>query len=396
MSINAIIIGQNYSTSIGIINAIGIDGYRSATIKRVTHKPLFPTPELVSKYIEKYEYTAVRPGKQLIDVMINQYAQRDNKIVIIPSDDYCAALIDKYRRQLAPFFVIPGIENGPSVEYIMDKEEQKKAAIRHGILTARYSLIHIEEDTYELPEIKFPCITKPKKSIEGSKKNIRVCQDNNELEEVLANVIKSGGKDILAEEIINYEHEYTVPGLALPRCVYIPALLKKTHIGQGEHRGVTGAGEVVPIENSITIIENIKKLILDIGFVGIFDVELFEKDNQYYFNELNLRNGAAGYALTAAGANIPAAYMEWAKTGKTKFSFKPESLSFVSEKVILESYEAGLISWHDYKKIVKSADVRLVNNINDKSSRRAFRLLECKAILRVLRNKIRKKLIWNQ
>lgn len=396
MSIDAIILGQNYSTSIGIINAIGIDGYRSATIKRVTHKLLFPTPELVSKYIEKYEYIGVRPGKQLIDLLINQYAQNDNKIVIIPSDDYCAAIVDKYRNQLASFFVIPGIENGPSVEFIMDKEEQKKAAIRHDILTARYRLIRIEDDSYELPDIKFPCITKPKKSIEGSKKNICICHNKKELDEVLANVIKSGGKDILAEEIINYEYEYTVPGLALPGCVYIPALLRKTRIGQGEHRGVTGAGEVVPIHNNITIIENIKKLILDIGFVGIFDVELFEKDNQYYFNELNLRNGAAGYALTAAGVNIPAAYMEWAKTGKTKFSFKPESLSFVSEKVILESYEAGLISWNDYKQIVKNADVRLVNNISDKRCRRAFRLLEGKAILRVLRNKIRKKLIWNQ
>ena len=396
MSIDAIIIGQNYSTSIGLIKGIGILGYKSASIKRVTHKLLFPTPELVCRFVEKYEYTVVRPGKQLIELLVNEYTDNDKKVVLIPSDDYCAALIDKYREQLENYFLVPGIESGSNVEFYMDKEEQKKIALKHRISTAAYSVIHISDGSYELPTITFPCITKPRKSIEGSKKNIRICYNQNDLEKTLENVINTGGKDILAEEVINYDFEYTVPGLALPGCVYISALLKKTRIGQGEHRGVTGAGQVVPIEKNIAIVDNIKEMILDIGFVGIFDVELFEKNGQFYFNELNLRNGAAGYALTAAGANIPGAFMEWARTGNTYFTFKPKTLSFVSEKVILESFESGLITWKEYKNTLKNSDVKLVDDVSDSRCRMAYKLLEGKAILRVLRNKIRKKLIWNQ
>ena len=397
MCVRAIIIGQNYSTSIGLINAIGIDGYSSAAIKRVTHKPLFPTPELVCKYVKKYEYVEVRPEEQMIRLLIDHYANTGYRIVLIPSDDYCSALLDRYRDQLEEFFIVPGVKNGSNVGRLMDKEGQKAIAEQFGIPTAGYRVININDwIEKDLDEIIYPCITKPKKSIEGSKKHICICNDKSELKNVLENVINDGSEDILVENVIDYDCEYTVPGLALPGVVYIPALLKKTRIGRGEHQGVTGTGEVIPISSCISVIDRIKNMIRSLGFIGIFDVELFKKGEIYYFNELNLRNGAAGYALTAAGANIPGAFMEWALTGNTDYSFKPRELNFVSEKVILESYESGMITWKDYRRIVKSADVRLVNDLKDKKCRDAFLLLEIKAILRVTRNKMRKKLKWDQ
>ena len=44
---------------------------------------------------------------------------------------------------------------------------------------------------------------------------------------------------------------------------------------------------------------------------GIFDIELFESHGDFYLNEVNLRYGAAGYAVTAMGINLPGIYADY-------------------------------------------------------------------------------------
>ena len=65
-------------------------------------------------------------------------------------------------------------------------------------------------------------------------------------------------------------------------------------------------------------------MINEMKYEGLFGIELIVSKGDYYFIEINLRNDATTYALTVAGVNLPAIYVN---------SFESDSIEMEKAKV---------------------------------------------------------------
>lgn len=388
--VEVVIIGKNYSTSLGLIKAIGQAGYKCGIIKLVRNNYYTCTPELKSKYIHSFCYATDLNDQDVLKKIL-KYRVMGKKIVLIPADDYSSSLLDRQFNILTKFFYIPNVlQTQGLVTKYMDKYLQKETARQCGINTANFWKIEIQPNNeIVIPQdIKYPCFTKPLKSIGAPKTYIKKCINSKELKKHLNFIKESAPIEILIEEAIEVEEEYTLPGLAIGGNVYIPALLKKKEIGSGKHKGVTIIGEVIDGSNYLKLRNQLCELIRNIGFTGIFDIELLEENGKFYLNEINMRYSAAGFAVTAAGVNLPGMYIDYL-IGKeiSVRKYIKSNLTFISEKAKLEDFEAGYSGWRDYKKSMRKADIHFIKDDSNFSSMVAFELLKLKTILRRLLKK---------
>ena len=384
--VDLVIIGQNYSTSLGLIQAAGEAGFTVGVIHYSAHRTSHLPLEFKSKYVIKHFIANRQNERALLDILIEWFACDSKKSVLLPSDDYCSALIDRNSSVLKEFFHVPTINSmSDETAHSMDKSFQLRKAIEAGLSTAHCWSVELDgKRPIDLPDgLSFPCITKPLKSIGSSKSFIRCCENKDDLRKALEEINRSRPCPILIEELINIDAEYTIPVLAMGKEILIPAFLRKTRVGSETHKGVTITGSVISSSRFIDIVAGLKRLIRNMGLQGIFDIELLRSGDAFYFNEINLRYGAAGYALTRAGINMPALWIEYCLGRQPKvgnLSFK-EGLSFVSDKAALDDFRAGYLSWNDYRRIVSSADFRFLIDNPDTSVVRGFRMIEIKAFL---------------
>ena len=146
---------------------------------------------------------------------------------------------------------------------------------------------------------------------------------------------------------------------------------------------MTIAGEVITSGQFPQTVDSIKQMVRNAGLQGIFDIELLQNGDTVFFNELNLRNGAAGYALTRAGINFPAMWINYCLNSqfiKGALSFK-EGLSFLNDKAAIENYGAGYMTWKDYRETVRSVDFRFLYDSGDVAIKMGIISIEIKALL---------------
>lgn len=374
--IDAIIIGKNYSTSLGIIESLGKAGYRCAVIKLINRKPRYKTPELISKYVVKYEYAKDLDDADIIS-RLRKYVER-SKIALFPSDDYSASLLDRYYDELCSDFFVPNMNlKSGELSAFMDKQYQKKTAKQYGIRVAKCWSIDLSIDRIQFADdIIYPCFTKPLSSIGLPKTFIKKCFSKEDLMSQLNTIKKQRTCKILIEEAIEVEEEYTIPGAVFGGKAYIPALLRKIKIGSGAHKGVTAIGQVLSFSHYSELNRDLCRFIESMGLTGLFDIELLESKGQFYLNEVNLRNSAAGYAVTAAGVNLPGMYID-NLLGRDNMQSETiiDGIIFMNQKAELDDYEAGYCSWKEVKNETRNADIKFISGINDLPSELMFYIL---------------------
>lgn len=385
--IDLLIIGQNYSTSLGLINSAGEAGLSvgvvHAAVCPVHHLPL----EVSSKYVKDYLIITNRLDEQeMLLSIIMKFSSKYDKVVILPADDYSVGFIDRNVVELERYFIVPNI-NHMAREMIrcMDKSRQSLMAIDAGLSTARWWKIDMDKNKkLSIPsDIIYPCITKPLRSIGASKTYIKCCKSRSELESHLEAVRQLKSCSILVEEFLCVDNEYTVPILAIGDEVHIPAFIKKNRIGSGAHKGVTITGTVISSDPFLKVVNSMKRLVKNAGLQGIFDIELLQCDDSFFFNELNLRSGAAGYALTRAGINFPAMWVDYChgKCVSINNASFIDGLSFVSDKAAIENYGSGYMNLNEYRKVVHSSDIRFIVDCGDATIKHRFRLIIYRTIL---------------
>ena len=388
--VDVVVIGQNYSTTLGVVKALSQTGYRCAVARCIAGVEHILPPDVKSKYVAEHIYLPRNDDDTVIRALIEKYGVSEKLTVIIPTDDYCASLIDKKADQLSPFFVFPRSLGEQGIISLMNKANQKKSASKEGILTARCRHISIQEVHLEssITDFSFPCIVKPIMSLGSSKTWIRCCHNCDDLL-VLINEIKgkrNPPQDLLVEDYIDVEAEFTIPCLSLGKEVYIPAFIKKTIVAQGNHKGVTICGTVEDGGLYPSFQQNLIKLVKGFGVIGLLDIEAFFCQGKFYLNEVNLRNGAAGYSLTRAGINLPKYLVEYLLYGlyPDESSWCVSPLSFVNDKANLENHCSGYSSFRQYMKNIKDADMRLVVEKGDIPARVAFMKIEVVSLLKHL------------
>lgn len=385
----AVVIGRNYTSLLNMIRAAGEAGCEVTVIRTVRK---FPSgikrkfsPEAVSKYVKRYEY-AIEPDRDGLVNLLLKLFRREKNVVLLPTDDFAASTIDLNQERLKNHFLFPNIHNQTgAVMRLMDKDVQKALARAEGLNVAEGWIAEVKNGEYSIPDgIRYPVFTKPQISINGNKRCMKRCNNREELEAVIKEVASERDCPILIEQYVEIEKEYGVLGFCGPENVVLPSLVDKLEIGHGSHQGVTMIGEVHPMEEYAEIQEQLKLFLKKTGFIGLIDIDLYESNGVLYFNELNLRLGAFGFAAMCAGINLPGMLIDTllGKEIKNKKTKMDRTIRCISEKVNLDDYSAGYLDYKHYRKNLKSTEYRFIKSKSDPMPYRCFKIKAAKQILK--------------
>lgn len=392
--VQVVVIGQNYSTTLSLIRSLGEAGYICNVVRcgpgtpdKLTRR--FSKPDVFSRYVKKSISVSRKTKQHVINRIIEEFGNLEQKKVVLPADDYSATLLSEFAQTMSPYFFFPDIrEREYRLDYVMNKSVQKKMAASFDISVADNWEIQIKLNQEPIipADVTYPCVTKPLQSVGLPKSYIQCCYSQDQLKTLLLRISKECSCSILVEQYVDVECEYTIPGISDGENVLIPAFIKKMLISEGEHKGVTIKGVVEDACNYDGVRKKLMQLIVSTGFVGIFDIELFYSRGCYYLNEINFRNGAAGYALTYAGVNLPAMWVDAIVRDDrlTKQCNPLKATTFVSDKAAFEYMLAGYCSYKEYRRICKSVDALLIGNTKDWQSVFAFTFLKSVLLVKAI------------
>ena len=373
----AIVMGRNYTSRLGMIRAAGQAGCDVIVIKTDPFDKTCKKKDridLSSKYVREYHCLREPNDDGLIQLICRRGEQYQGSVILLPTDDYTASVIDMRQADFPERFLYPSIDHkAGAVVRCMDKGFQKELAQKAGLPVAKGWTAKYDEETqsYVIPsDIEFPCFVKPQVSFKGSKLSMMKCDDLGALEKHLSSVVRKKASDVLIEQYIEIEKEYDIPGFADRDKVTLPAFIQKGLI----HRGVTGTGTLLDSAQFWETTEQLKRMIGELGFTGLIDIELFESKGRIYFNELNMRFGASGFAMTGSGINLPEMLIQTllGVSVADGAAAVPSRRSFASEKVCLQEYMSEKISWKAYQKLLEDADFSFIRCEYDPKPYRAF------------------------
>lgn len=375
MKPKVIVIGHGYTSRLSIIRSVAEIGCEVTVISLVWYKnnskELWKEKQVdcYSKYVTKVLYCYRKGEKELIDLLLTECKEPNQKPIIIPDTDFSAATIDKYREQLSPYFLFPHVKEGHgSVLKWMDKVVQKNLAKRIGLNVADSSaVVEISDKKYDIPQgIKYPCYTKALATIAGGKGGMRRCENESELRGALDVLCREVDVRVLVEEYKVIDKEYAVLGFSDGVNVLIPGAIQQLIVSK-KNKGIAMTGMVMPVDVFGDLIDKFKDFVLATGFVGIFDIDFFYSEGKYYFCEMNLRFGGSGYAITKMGVNLPAMLVRSLRgesIGEMR-QFFTGTATYVNERMCMDDWQNCLLSSSDFHKAIEQADIRFVRDMDD-------------------------------
>lgn len=377
-----VVLGRNYTSLLGMIRAVGKLDCEVTVIRSVNEIPkkyslkniiksFFYSNKQIeeySKYVGNFLYTIESKPEYLINLLLNTF-KNDKDVIIIPTDDFTASTIDLYQDRLKERFLFPNINNTQGeITKIMDKKIQKDIAINSNLNVAESYVVKVIKHNYEIPDkIKYPVFTKPLISFKGNKSFMKKCDNESELRDILNQIAEKIDCEILIEQFIEIEKEYAVLGYCNNNKVIMPGIIEMLESGTGAHKGVTLKGKVKKFSQNDNLYEKLSTFMSSLNFHGLFDIDLYESNGKIYFNELNLRFGASGFAITSSGCNLPKMLVDdlWHKTSLSDSVEINESI-FINEKVNLEEYIAKKISYKKFKSLYENVKITFVYDKDDK------------------------------
>ncbi len=290
---DVIVVGGAHINALGVIRSLGENGVKPILLLTGRKNGYIKK----SKYVKKTYYCELDESK-IVDILMKQVELDYDRCYIIPTGDYVAAAIDKNLKLLQKKYIVPNIDNNENkIVYYMDKFTQYNLACDYDVPTAKSILINLNKSG--IKNDIYPCILKPVVSANGTKSDIRICQDITTFKDAIKEFKEKKYDEVLLQELLDYDYELDVPGYCTGKQARVDGIIKKINVYPAK-RG--SACYMTVGKPNVQIVEKLKKLFVDIKYNGIFDVDLFVKGDNIYLNEINFRNGAISYALT--GSNI--------------------------------------------------------------------------------------------
>lgn len=382
-----VIIGHSTTLRLGTIRAVAELGCEISVVviiggKRGGLKPF----DCYSRYLSCV-FFCHNSEKELTTLLIDKCKDNEQKVLLIPVSDFAAVVIGDNNDILSEYFLFPHIKDpSKSIRYWMDKENQKELARNFGINVPESKVINIFNKSFEIPEgINYPCFTKPLSSIGCGKRYFRRCNNEKELNKVLQSFGTEANVTILVEDYKEIEKEFAVIGFSDGEDVVFPGIIHLlTQTRAALHLGVAMTGEIIPTEGFESLLEQFKIFVLQMGFVGIFDIDFYYSDNKFYFGEMNLRPGASGYAITKLGVNLPAMLVHHLRK-ESIVGMKRQinrSASFVNERICEDEWNMGGFTSAQYHQTISSADISFVYDSKDSMPQKIFNLLHWRKVIK--------------
>ena len=261
----------------------------------------------------------------------------------------------------------------------MNKHLLKAKAREVGLKVADGWPIFFEDGEFILPkDIKYPCFLKGLNSFYASKGIQCRCDNEKELIQYLEICKKKYPHPVYAEEYIPIEKDLGVIGISDGNNSIIPAKAELQEMGKGSSNGVSMLGKVSSLKDDV-LLKQIKALMKDIHYIGIFNIDFVESQGQLYFVELNFRFAAYGYSVFCAGCNIPALFVNILNNNENKHlqDSIDNSCYYINEKIAIVNLFENNIRLKKYRALIKKADCTMVR---DKKDPKPFRLFYISAI----------------
>lgn len=326
---DVIIIGSNHINTLGAIRSFGENGIRCNVIL-IGKKKCYT---LKSKYI-KNKWVVSEKEEELIS-LLSSIKLDNNKIYLIPTSDFAAYALDKNFDSLSQKYILPNIEKkqGKIIQY-MDKNIQYRIAHTKVKMatTKELDLLNIIEEK-DLSKF-IPCILKPIISAGAKKSDIVICNNFTEAKNSIEELKNKGYKRVLIQNYIDYDYECDISGISDGKNTFLSNIIKKINIYPSK-RGSTSCGRVIANDN--LELSSIIYIINELKYNGIFDVEVFVKNGEFYLNEINFRNSAVSYGLTKEKNYIPYSWVMLNEGNEINIANHIKDYTFVVEDFELKS-----------------------------------------------------------
>lgn len=291
-----IILGNDHTNSVGLVQSFGVKGVYVIAVLWGNCTGFVKS----SKYTKEI-YSSSTP-ESCVELIAQLFNNSTDTFVIIPACDHAAVCLEKYRNKLNSNILFEYTSGTHSIRELENKNLQVEIAAASGFDVPQSWYI---EDVGKIPSnISYPCLIKPLASFEGSKADLIVCNNYDELHEKLSLVLSRTPKVLLQQYIVK-DMEYTTIGCSLKDGrTYIPFIIEKLDIWP-KNVGLESVVRVIDLEEDIR--KNIQNYMKKIGYVGVFSVELMRSkiDGKKYFTEANLRNDGDNGFVLKAGCNVP-------------------------------------------------------------------------------------------
>ena len=254
-----------------------------------------------SKYWKKT--WCIESDDLIIQILKDNFSEEAVKPVIIAYSDGATSILDLNYNEISQHFILSSINSIEGKIYeMMDKGRQVEFAATCGLRMAKSHEIFLDKH-HSVEDISFPCIGKPIVSCEGDKKDIKKLTNQTELDCYLHELKEKGYERILLQEFLSIDEEYDVEGYVDgDKCAYFCNEKIRTWPNVG---GPTAYAFSINDKALNCEIEKIVAVLKEIRYSGLFDVEIFKVNGEYYFNEINWRNSAVCFAAKQSGVNYP-------------------------------------------------------------------------------------------
>jgi len=250
-----------------------------------------------------------------IDCIID-ICKRNKVDAIICLNDLELPILAAYKARFEAIGVLPIVSKQEVIDICFDKYLTAKYVESIGLKTPK-TFTNLDEAKAALSagNLKFPLVLKPRWG--SGSIGIEFVNDMEELDEVYAMLLKKVKKSILATA--SQGNEYILIQQKIDGQEYGMDVMNDF---MGNNRGVSvkkklamRAGETDKAQtvDNAKIRQIGKTLGENLKHIGNLDVDVFEKDGEYYVLELNPRFGGGFPFSYEAGVNFPKAIIEWLK-----------------------------------------------------------------------------------
>lgn len=299
---SAIVIGDSFNNTLGLIRSLGEGGIDQTLILVGESDRMFVSK---SRYLKKSQVFRIWSIDECLPILLSLNNGLHNQVIMCTNDP-AVAYVDKHESELSEFFITP--MSGRHLEEYLNKDAQCRLAERCGFDVPRSCTYHTEG---AFPEsIGYPLLLKPLYSTKGMKSDIHICRNETELKEALET--NTACKEFVVQEFIDKEYEINIIGISTDWGVLAPGGIRKIRhyptvcspCSFGQYRPIADfAFEMTPLERFMD----------EVGYRGLFSIELLHKNGKNYFMEVNFRHDGLAYTATSAGINLPSVYMSFEK-----------------------------------------------------------------------------------
>ena len=364
------IIGSDHINTLGLIRTFGENGIR-VYLFLVSDSKINAVQK--SRYVEKY--WICENENAALEKIVEVLGDEKEKPAIIPSSDPACLCLDANYSRLKDSFIMPNIQRKGSMIYrYMDKFLQQKTVEENGIRGIKSRIISLDSPD-GAASLGFPVILKPNISAEGNKEDIRICKNAEEYSSAKDELIDLGYKSILVQELIKYDFECDVQGFSVNGDTSVPGVIEKIRVYPPK-RGSTTFGAAVPCGKYAAVIDGIKRIMKELEYTGIFDIDIFVSQKEdgtsdFCLNEINFRNSAISYAYGKSYI----AYYWYLSCVENRFADCPpieESYTFIDDQADLHNVLDGIITEKQHRRDMKNAKILLAKNADDKKPSRTM------------------------